>query len=90
MWISHAIVLLPSDFTGEEADMGLVLEAESKVGRHAVHRCGTWKEGSYTSLSSYVIVHKAKYKANKSTYLIELLKVVKKKIIHKNTVCSGL
>lgn len=48
----------PFDFIGKEADMGL--EGKSKVGGDAVHRCGIWKEGSYTSVSSYVIEHKAK------------------------------
>lgn len=50
----------PFDSIGKEADTGLVLEGESKVGGDALHWCGIWKEGSYTSVSSYVIVYKAK------------------------------
>ena len=44
--------------------------------------------GKKILVSSHEIVQEAKHKANESTYHIGLLTGVKK-IIHKNTTCSG-
>lgn len=52
--------------------MSVVLEAQSKVGGDAACRCGTWKERSFTSVSSYVIVHEAKKKQIKVPNSTEL------------------
>lgn len=56
-------------------------------GRNAADRCGIWKEGSHTLIFSYVIVHKAKYIANKSTCISELSTGIKT-ITHENITCS--